>query len=234
MTDLEYLKKYGDYTDENIKLVNSGVPVQYVVGNVYFYDSIIEVTKDTLIPRFETEELVDKTIKLINNMFDKKVDIIDLGTGSGCIAICLKKNVECNVDAIDISNKALEIANRNAKNNKADISFYLNNMLNNNNKKYDVIISNPPYIEKNEKIMDKVARYEPSLALYAEDNGLYYYDYILKNCHNNLNDKYLIAFEIGWWQGNLIANLIKKYMPNSKYKIEKDMEGKDRFVFITN
>src|SRR5574344_1262020 len=183
MTDLEYLKKYGDYTDENIKLVNSGVPVQYVVGNVYFYDSIIEVTKDTLIPRFETEELVDKTIKLINNMFDKKVDIIDLGTGSGCIAICLKKNVECNVDAIDISNKALEIANRNAKNNKADISFYLNNMLNNNNKKYDVIISNPPYIEKNEKIMDKVARYEPSLALYAEDNGLYSYDSILTNCH---------------------------------------------------
>ena len=153
--NIEYLKKYlKDKTlDEGIELLNKGIPVQYIVGNVDFYGYNFKVNENVLIPRFETEELVEKTIKYINKYLDKKVDILDLGTGSGCIAITLKKELDCNVDAVDISPKALEIAKLNAKNNNVDITFYEGDMLNPINKIYDVIISNPPYIAYNEEIM---------------------------------------------------------------------------------
>ena len=113
--DIEYLKKYlPEYKyEESIKLLEEGVPVQYIVGNVDFYGNIINVNKNVLIPRFETELLVEKTIKLINKYFDKKVDILDIGTGSGCIAISLFKEVNSCVDAIDISNDALSVAREN-------------------------------------------------------------------------------------------------------------------------
>ena len=125
--NIEYLKKYlKDKTlDEGIELLNKGIPVQYIVGNVDFYGYNFKVNENVLIPRFETEELVEKTIKYINKYFNKKVDILDLGTGSGCIAITLKKELDCNVDAVDISPKALEIAKLNAKNNNVDISGYV-------------------------------------------------------------------------------------------------------------
>ena len=108
MTDIEYLKKYyhGDFGVALNRLKN-GEPVQYIVGNVEFYGYPFEVNKDVLIPRFETEELVEKTIEKCKKKFDKKIDIVDIGTGSGCIAITLKKEVNSVVDAVDISKKAL-------------------------------------------------------------------------------------------------------------------------------
>ena len=115
----KYLYKYIDkdkFIDGIYKLVE-GKPVQYIIGNVDFYGQILEVNENVLIPRFETEELVSRTISLIKTHFNKKVDIVDLGTGSGCIAITLKNNLDCNVDAVDISKEALEVAKRNAKNN---------------------------------------------------------------------------------------------------------------------
>ena len=234
MTDIEYLKKYGEYTKENIEKINMGIPIQYIVGNVLFYDSIIEVNENTLIPRFETEELVDYTIKKIKNKFNNKIDIVDLGTGSGCIAITIKKHIDCNIDAIDISSSALEQAKINAIKNNTIINFINNNMLDNIDKRYDVIISNPPYIAYDEEIDEKVKKYEPEIALYATNNGLYYYEYILKNISKNLKENYIIAFEIGYRQANDIINLVKKYLNNSIYEVKKDMEGKDRFIFIEN
>lgn len=234
--NIEYLKKYlKDKTlDEGIELLNKGIPVQYIVGNVDFYGYNFKVNENVLIPRFETEELVEKTIKYINKYLNKKVDILDLGTGSGCIAITLKKELDCNVDAVDISPKALEIAKLNAKNNNVDITFYEGDMLSPINKKYDVIISNPPYIAYNEEIMEIVKNNEPHTALYAEDNGLKYYKDIISNANKYLKEKSIIAFEIGEKQGKLILEYAKNYFKDSIITVEKDMQNRDRFVFIIN
>ena len=231
---IEYLKKYlkDKDIDTAIKELESGIPVQYIVGNVNFYGNTINVNKNVLIPRFETELLVDKTIKYIKTNFKHHVDILDIATGSGCIAITLKKEIYSTVDASDISEEALKVAQENALNNKVDINFINSDMLTNITKKYDIIISNPPYLTKEDDIMDIVKNNEPEIALYAKDNGLYYYDVILKNIKNNLKDKYLIAFEIGYTQGETIKNLALKYLDNINVKIEKDYSNKDRFIFI--
>ena len=170
MTDFEYLEKYLDKSklEEGKERLKNGEPVQYIVGNVDFYGNIIDVDKNVLIPRFETEELVDKVIKYINKYFDKKIDIVDLGTGSGCIAITLKKILDCNMDAVDISDAALKVAKSNALKNNTLINFYQGNMLEPLNRKYDIIVSNPPYIANDEEIMNIVKDNEPHLALYAD------------------------------------------------------------------
>lgn len=233
MDDLEYLNKYykGDI-NEAIKRLDNGEPVQYIVGNVNFYGNLIEVNKAVLIPRFETEELIEQTLKFFPNK-DIKLRIADLGTGSGCIAITLKKELPYSiVDAVDISQKALMVAQNNAKLNNTDINFYLGDMLEPLKGKYDLIISNPPYLDYDEPIMDIVKNNEPSEALYADNNGLFYYENILKNITKYLNDKYLIAFEIGYRQGNALEKLCHKYLPKSHIELKKDLQGKDRFVFI--
>ena len=234
MKEEEYLKKYldKDKLEEGLEQLKQGIPVQYIVGNIDFYGNTINVNKNVLIPRFETELLVDKTIKYIKTNFKHHVDILDIATGSGCIAITLKKEIDSTVDASDISESALKVAQENALNNKVDINFINSDMLTNITKKYDIIISNPPYLTKEDDIMDIVKNNEPEIALYAKDNGLYYYDVILKNIKNNLKDKYLIAFEIGYTQGEAIKNLALKYLDNINVKIEKDYSNKDRFVFI--
>lgn len=234
--NMEYLQKHleGKELEEGIKKLELGVPVQYIVGNVDFYGNIIKVNENVLIPRFETELLVEKTIKYIKQYFNKKVSIVDLGTGSGCIAITLKKELNCEVDAVDISIDALNVARDNAKNNNISINFILGDMLNNLDKKYDVIISNPPYIRYDEEIMDIVKNNEPNIALYADDNGLYFYKDIIKNAKKNLKRKSIIAFEIGMEQGNDIKEYALKYFPKSKILIEKDYNDRDRFIFIIN
>ena len=138
------------------------------------------------------------------------------------------------MDAVDISNDALIVAKNNAKLNNVDINFYLGDIVSPLNKKYDLIISNPPYISYEEEIMDLVKNNEPHSALYADDNGLYFYKEILSNAHNYLKEKSLIAFEIGYMQGNDIVNIAKKYFPNSLIKLEQDLQNKDRFIFIFN
>lgn len=232
MTDLEYIKKYyKGNIEEAIKQLNKGIPVQYIVGNVDFYGYEFKVNKNVLIPRFETEELVNRTIKYIKQHIPNP-KIVDLGTGSGCIAITLSKELNINVDAVDISDKALEVAKQNNEMNKSKVTFYQGNMLEPLNKKYNVIISNPPYISRNEEIQDLVKNNEPELALYADNDGLYYYEEILKNASNYLEEKFIIAFEIGYLQGEKIKDLALKYLNNINVSIEKDLSEKDRFVFI--
>lgn len=236
MKEEEYLKKYlkDDKLEEGLKLLKQGIPVQYIIGNVDFYGNTIYVNKNVLIPRFETELLVDKTIKYIKNNYQEKIDILDLATGSGCIGITLKKEIDSTVDASDISMKALDTAKDNATKNNVNINFINSDMLSNITKKYDVIISNPPYLTREDDIMDIVKNNEPEIALYAEDNGLYYYDVILKNVENNLKDKFIIAFEIGYTQANSIKEMALKYLKDINVKIEKDYSNRDRFIFITS
>ena len=235
MTDIEYLKKYykGNIEDA-YKLLEEGLPVQYIVGEVDFYGNIFKVNKNVLIPRFETEQLIELTMEYISDKFDDVVDILDIGTGSGCIAITLKKNIKCNVDAVDISSDALEVAEYNKKLNDVDINLFKSDMLSNVSKKYDVIISNPPYIGREEDIQGIVEKNEPHIALYADNDGLYYYEEILKNCKKNLKDNFIIAFEIGKSQGKLVKNLALKYLDNIDVFIKKDLNYLDRFVIIVS
>ena len=232
MTELEYLKRYSKNYDEAIKRFNEGEPVQYIVGDVNFYGNIINVDKRVLIPRFETEELVEKTVEYIKKHYQNP-DIVDLGTGSGCIAITLKKMFpNSNIDAVDISLDALELAQENAKSNGVDINFIHGDMLKPLTKKYDVIISNPPYIAYDEKIMDVVKNNEPHIALYADNNGLYFYEEIIKNAYKYLKNNGLIAFEIGYKQSEKIKEFKDKYLPNTTFELKYDMTGRERFIFI--
>ena len=239
-SDLKYLKKYlpKDKLDEGIKLLEKGISPQYIVGNVEFYGNIINVNKNVLIPRFETELLVEKTIKYIKLIFNSidlsTLKVLDIGTGSGCIAITLKKELDCEVTGVDISNKALEVAMNNAKMNHVDVEFILSDVFSNISDKFDVIISNPPYIREDEEIEDIVKNNEPYLALYAKEEGLYFYKNILKEVSKYLNNKFFIAFEIGCEQGNAIKNLAYQYLNNIEVRVEKDYSDKDRFVFIYN
>lgn len=232
--DIDYLKKYmpSDKIDDGIERLKEGKPVQYIVGNVDFYGNIINVNENVLIPRFETELLVEKTVQLIKKYFNKKIDILDIGTGSGAIAITLDKLVDADIDAVDISDEALIVANQNNKLNDANVKIYKSDVFSNIDKKYDVIISNPPYISYDEDIMEVVHNNEPHIALYADDNGLYFYDKILSESKNYLKDKFIIAFEIGNKQGDFVKELALKYFGDALVYIEKDYNGRDRFVFV--
>ncbi len=233
MTDIEYLKKYfPGKLEDGIRMLEEGLPVQYIVGNVNFYGNTIKVNPDVLIPRFETELLVSKTIDYIKEYFDRDVKILDIGTGSGAIAIALKKSLDAEVDAVDISIKALETARINATLNSAQINFFESDMLDGVIDKYDVIISNPPYIRFDEEIEDIVRNNEPAIALFAGENGLEFYAKILKNAALRINEKAIIAFEIGKDQGEDITRIAKKFFKEAKVKVEKDLPGLDRYLFI--
>jgi len=169
------------------RLLN-GEAIQYIIGNVDFCGSIIKVDKRVLIPRFETETLVAKTIEMAKKLFSKRINVIDLGTGSGCIAIALKKALDCDILAIDISKEALDLARENASNNNVHITFELKDMQEKILDKYDIIISNPPYIPYEGYVEDMVVKNEPSLALFAKDNGLETFD-TMENIYNILDMK---------------------------------------------
>lgn len=234
--EIDYLKKYyNGNLEDGVKRLNNGEPVQYIVGNVDFYGYELDVNKNVLIPRRETEELVEEVIKR-SKTFDNPV-IIDVGTGSGAIAITLSKELKCRVYASDISDKALKIAKRNSINNNANVTFLEGDMLKpyiENNIKADILVSNPPYIKEDEKIEDIVKNNEPHLALYAKNDGLEFYESMLKNAKKVLNDKYLIAFEIGETLGDDIKALAEKHLGNVSVEIKKDLSDKNRFVFVYN
>lgn len=236
MNDIELIKKYVsiDKQKDAIKKLEKGYPVQYIIGNVEFYGNIINVNEQVLIPRFETEYLVEKTIKYLKKLNIINPNILEIGTGSGCISISLKKETNGNIDALDISADALEVAKENAINNNVSINFIecdINNFK--SNIKYDLIISNPPYVPYNSEYDEKI-KFEPQNAIFAENNGLYFYKVILEKIKSNLNNNYLIAFEIGDKEGQDIINLSKYYLPNSYTKLEYDYNNYERYIFITN
>ncbi len=232
LSEAKELLKVSKDIDKDYNMLLEGYPIQYLIGYVNFYGYKIIIDKNVLIPRYETELLVEKTLKYMNNFDSPR--ILDIGTGSGCISIALLKNKKCLIDAMDISDEALEIAKYNSKINNVEINFIKSDLFSNINKVYDVIISNPPYISYDEDIMESVKRYEPNIALYSKDNGLYFYKTILDNSKEHLKSKFLIAFEIGYWQANAIKEYSENVYPNATITIEKDYSLKDRYVFIKN
>ena len=221
---------------KEIAALEDGKPIQYVIGNVNFFGNKFYVNENVLIPRFETEELVENTIKLINTKFkDKKLNILDLCTGSGAIGLRLKKEyLDNNITLSDISKEALEVAKENSETLNLPVTIINSDLFNDINDKYDVIISNPPYIKDDEEIEDIVKDNEPHIALYAGIDGLDFYDRILKDIKNYLNEEFIIAFEIGADQKNDVSKLAYKYLENIEVYSKQDMSGKDRMIFIVN
>lgn len=218
---------------KSYEAIKNKKPIQYALGKTNFYGYTFKVNENVLIPRFETEELVENTIILIKKYFKGNIKIIDLGCGSGNIGITLKKELpESDVTLIDISEEAIKIAKENALLNNVDVNIYQSDMLNNVKDKYDIVISNPPYISYDEPIEDIVKNNEPHQALYAENNGLYFYEEIIKNIEQNTKDKYLLAFEIGYKQQQDIIDLINKYLKNVKIFTKKDLQNRDRMIFV--
>ena len=218
---------------KEVLALEEGKPLQYVLGYVNFYGNKFLVDERCLIPRFETEELVENTVNYINKYFNYPVDIIDLGTGSGVIGLTLEKKVSTNsVDLVDISKDALEVTKQNKELFNSKANLIESDFFTNIDKKYDVIISNPPYIKDNEEIEDIVKNNDPHLALYAGSEGLDCYEKILSNISNHMKDKCLIAFEIGYTQKEDITNLVNKYLDNVRIEVKKDLSNKDRMLFI--
>lgn len=214
-----------------------GMPIQYALNEAPFLDLNLYVDKNVLIPRVETEELVAKVLSYtIKNNFKHDV-ILDLCTGSGCIALYLKKNFQFSkVYASDISKSALEVARKNAKNNNLDICFLEGDKLEpilNSDIKLDVLISNPPYVENFNDIEDKVKNYEPINAIYTKD-GTSFYEDVFKQHKEIFNEKLFMAFEINYDQEIKLTKLIEKYFSEGvNFWFEKDIYGLTRFLFIS-
>lgn len=212
------------------------VPIQYLLGKTHFYGLDFEVNENVLIPRPETEELVEWIINE-NKAIDKKkkVKILDIGTGSGCIAISLAKNLpNAEVYAIDVSKKALETAKRNAISNNVEIIFMLKNVLELEILKsnYDIIVSNPPYVRNLEKeeIKKNVLDYEPHLALFVEDNdALIFYRKIASLAQKNLLENGQLYFEINQYLGKEMTDLLEE-MNFKNIELRKDIYDNDRMI----
>ena len=215
-----------------MKMLEEYVPIQYITNKQEFMQLNFFVNENVLIPRSDTEILVEE---IIENYKNKEVKILDLCTGSGCIAISLKKYIEnSKVYAIDISEEALNIAKQNAMNNETDITFIKSDMFSNiKEEKFDIIVSNPPYIKTEViKKLDKEVKKEPLIALDGGNDGLYFYKKIIEEGYKFLNEEGKIFFEIGYDQKEDIINLINN---NNKYeliKTKKDLENNDRIIVI--
>ncbi len=225
----EIVKKYQDL----LECLKKGEPLQYALKNVNFYGFDFYVDKRVLIPRFETEELVYNTDLYIKKYFSSNSKVLDLGTGTGCIGITLKKlNPNLDITLSDISKDALDVALINKEKLDVDVEIKESDLFSNINSKFDILISNPPYVAIDDEIDDLVKNNEPSIALYSDNNGLSYYERILATCEKYLNEKYLIAFEIGFSLQEEVLKLINKYLKDVKVITKKDMALKDRMIFI--
>ncbi|MCU9613314.1 peptide chain release factor N(5)-glutamine methyltransferase [Caldibacillus lycopersici] len=216
-----------------------GVPIQYLIGYEEFYGRKFLVNPSVLIPRPETEELVYGTLNRIKQRFTdrkKPLDVVDVGTGSGAIAISLKLEApSLNITASDISPKALETAIKNAEGLGADIHFVQGDLLTPfiGNKRFDCIVSNPPYIPilDKESLSTVVKDYEPETALFAGLDGLDCYRKIIGQLQQVIKEEALVAFEIGYDQGDAVKQLIKNQFPLAEVEVVQDINGKDRMVY---
>ena len=221
---------------EEVEAMANNKPLQYVIGKVNFYGSEFIVNENVLIPRFETEELVENTINKINEMFpNKQIKILDIGCGSGVIGLTLKKFFpESEVTLVDISKEALEVAQENAKRLGLEVNFIESDVFQNIYDIYDVIISNPPYIMVDEEIEDIVKDNEPHIALYAGKDGLDCYKKIMQDIKRHLNNKYLISFEIGRYQAPSIISMANYFLSKPNIEVKQDLQERDRMVFISS
>lgn len=233
--DKKELIKLNKWNKLTMSLLEKDYPVQYIIGYVDFYGLKINVNEFTLIPRYETEYLIELTLKEIKKLNLDNPKILDLCTGSGAIGLTLKSLLPSSeVTLSDISKDALMVANKNKNELNLDVNIIESDLFKNIPGKFDVIISNPPYVMTNE-ILPKDVLYEPHLALYSGPKGIDHIEEIFKNIKSHLNNKYLIALEINEKSEPDITNLIKTYFEkNINYKFMKDLAGKTRYLFITN
>ena len=218
---------------EKIELYNQDYPLQYLIGYQDFYGLRLKVTKDTLIPRPETEELVGWILN--DNSKNENYDVLDVGTGTGAIGLALKSiRSNWNIFLSDISEPALKVAKENAQNLNLDVSFSTSDLFEKIEGKKDIIVSNPPYISENEKIyMDKsVLNYEPHQALFAKNNGLEIYERIANESGKLLKQGSKIYMEIGFLQGKAVKKIFKDSFPNSEITLKKDINGNDRMICV--
>ncbi len=232
-TDWKLLQeKYKENIKQALEKIQNNYPIQYLIGNVEFLNTIINVDERVLIPRYETEFLVEKTLKKIQKLQLQNPKILELGTGSGCISIAIGKNRNAHITAIDISKDAIELAKENASQNNVLVDFQNKDMLEISYENYDVLISNPPYVSKSESV-GKETKFEPQNAIFAGNDGLYFYEEILKKLSSTDKKPKLIAFEIGYQQGYKIKEFTEKYLSTYSCTIEKDLANKDRYAFLT-
>jgi len=217
--------------------VEDHVPVQYLVGHVWFYGYRFLVDDRVLIPRFETEELVANVLIQYDETFGKApVDLVDVGTGSGCLAIALAMEEPLfNVTATDISDAALAVAKENAAAIGANVSFLPGDMLKPlQGRKFDILVSNPPYIPAGETLADVIVGHEPDVALYGGDDGLKFYRIILAGASAILKPKSLIAFEHGYDKAAELRQIALIHFPFARVYTLADLQGRDRMTFIVN
>lgn len=235
------------------------MPMQYILGHCEFMGIEFYVNEHTLIPRGDTEILVEQAIATINDSgfnfglqesdagpnevrydsfarkncpdFDNKYCVLDIGTGSGAIAVSIAKYTDAEVTAVDISEGALEIAERNAEYNNVNVKFIKSDLFENVEGRFDMIVSNPPYIETNviSTLEPQVKEYEPHTALDGGEDGLYFYKKIVQNCHKYLNCGGHIMFEIGYNQGKALTQILEN-ADFSDIEVKKDLAGLDRLV----
>ncbi|WP_439425230.1 peptide chain release factor N(5)-glutamine methyltransferase [Oenococcus alcoholitolerans] len=221
----------------DFKRVEAGEPVQYVLGFAEFYGRFFYVDRNVLIPEVETNDLIDHVKDAVLVPLSDDFSILDVGTGSGNIAISLALELDCKkVLATDISDKALKVAKSNAKKLQADqVSFLHSDLLDDINGKFDLIVSNPPYVRNDSSDLEKsVAEYEPDLALYGGSDGLDIYRRLIPQIAEHLkNDGYAIL-EMDYRQGKDISKLVKNVFPSSEIQIFKDADGLDRFIAWRN
>lgn len=249
LTNMESHNLYMEYEEEmanelieqyeaGIKQLVEGKPLDHILGYTWFYGYKMKVNQDVLIPRPETEELVANILAAYDEHFsnDTSTVLIDVGTGSGAIAISLKKEEpKLHVIASDISQEAIMVANENASHNDATVCFCVGDMLEpfiDRDVKVDILISNPPYIPKEEIMEDSVVNYEPHVALFGGEDGLKFYRIIFEHAPKILNKKAMMAFEIGYDQKDSLIALASTYYPEAKIEVQKDINGKDRMLFL--
>lgn len=216
--------------------VHTGIPVQHLMGSTEFYGRTFNVNGNVLVPRFETEELVEEALRVMEERAGQITSVVDLGTGSGVIATsiaCEQKDV--TVYATDISEEALQVAQENMKIHDAPVTCFQGDFaqpLIDRKLRVQMIISNPPYIayREREELSKTVREFDPSLALFAENEGLATYETIIEQATYILDTNGVLLFEIGAEQGSAVKRLIKDTFPTSEVAILQDINGKDRIV----
>ena len=228
----EVTEEEKQFVEEIFKKLAAHIPAQYIIGHAEFFGMQLKVDERVLIPRPETEELVE--LILAENP-DKNLSVLDIGTGSGAIALALAKNrPDWSVTAADISQDALDLSLENANAQNLNLSFIKSDCFSEISAKYDIIVSNPPYIsrEDQEEVGLNVLHSEPHLALFADEDGLAIYRRIAEDSKDYLNDGGKIYLEIGYKQGQNVPALFMENLPEKRVRTLKDQFGQDRMVVI--
>lgn len=226
---------YEDFLYGVDRYVIKNIPVQHIIGYEHFFGHKFKVNEDVLIPRFETEELVANTLMLYDEVFEgSPVKVVDIGTGSGCLSVTLDlEESNMTVFATDISNEALAVAKENNDQLNANVTFLQGDMLQPlEGMKFDMIISNPPYIPNEEFVEELVKENEPHVALFGGVDGLDFYKVIIEGAKPLLNDKFIIGFEHAFDKSKELKKIIEKHFSDVSIIQKRDMQGKDRMTFI--